>query len=75
MSKMLSAGGFKWVENTSQFSKHFTEKFSENSNEGYFFETDVQYLEKLHDIHNDLLFFVRKNENWEIWKRKQQIMD
>ena len=37
MSKTLSAGGFKWVENTSQFSKHFTEKFSENSNEGYFF--------------------------------------
>ena len=25
-----------------------------------FFETDVQYLEKLHDIHNDLLFLLER---------------
>ena len=25
-----------------------------------FFETDAQYLEKLHDIHNDLLFLLER---------------
>ena len=28
----------------------------EESNEGYFFEVDVQYPDNLHNLHNDLLF-------------------
>ena len=28
----------------------------EESNEGYFFEVDVQYPENLHNLHNDLPF-------------------
>ena len=28
----------------------------EESDEGYFFKVDVQYLEKLHEVHNDLPF-------------------
>ena len=30
-----------------------------------FFETDVQHLQKFHDLHNDLPFF---HEIWQIWK-------
>ena len=30
--------------------------YNEKSNEGYFLEIDVQYLENLHTHHNDLLF-------------------
>ena len=30
--------------------------YNEESDEGYFFEVDVQYLEKLHERHNDLPF-------------------
>ena len=55
-SQKLSVHGFKWVENTSQFRKYFIENFNENSDEGYFFETNVHYLEKLLDIYNDLHF-------------------
>ena len=29
---------------------------NEESDKGYFLEVDVQYPEKLHDLHNDLLF-------------------
>ena len=30
--------------------------YNEERHEGYFFEVDVQYLEKLHELHNDLPF-------------------
>ena len=42
------SGGFKWVENTSQFSKDFIENYNEDSDVGYFFEVQVQYSEELH---------------------------
>ena len=31
-------------------------KYNEESDEGYFLEVDVQYLEKLYERHNDLPF-------------------
>ena len=42
----LSAGSFKRVENTSQFSKDFTDNYNEDSDEGYILESDAQYPEK-----------------------------
>ena len=30
--------------------------YNEDSNENFFLEVDVQYLEKVHDLHNDLPF-------------------
>ena len=30
--------------------------YNEGSDKGYFAEVKVQYLEKLHELHNDLLF-------------------
>ena len=38
--------------------------YNEESDKGYFVEDDVQYPEKLHELHNDLSFFTRNNENW-----------
>ena len=31
-------------------------RYNEGSDKGYFAEVKVQYLEKLHELHNDLLF-------------------
>ena len=31
-------------------------EYNEESDEGYFLEDDVQYLENLHELHNDLPF-------------------
>ena len=56
MSQKLPVDGFKRIwKKTSQFNvlqKSIIKIFWKN--EGYFVEVDVQYLEKLHDLHNDL---------------------
>ena len=59
MSRKLSLDGFNWVGNTSKYNKDFIENYNENNDEGYFLEMDVQYPEKLHDLHNDLPFSPR----------------
>ena len=46
------------MEDTSQFNEDFIKNYSEEGDEGYFFEVDVQYLEKLHELHKDLLFLL-----------------
>ena len=60
MPLKLLISGFKWVENTSQFSKVFIENFNEDNDEGYFLEVDIQYPEKLHNPNDDLPFLLEK---------------
>ena len=43
-------------KNTSRFNEDFTRNYNEESDESYFFEIDIQYLEKLHELQNDLTF-------------------
>ena len=43
-------------KDTFQYNKDFLKNYNEKSNEGYFFEVYIQYLEKLCELHNDLLF-------------------
>ena len=50
MSHMLLLGTFKWVEETSQFSKDFIENYNEDKDIGYFLEVDLQYPEELHEL-------------------------
>ena len=40
--------------NAYQFNKDFIKGYNKEKNEGHFLEVDVQYPEKLHDLHNDL---------------------
>ena len=63
MSQKLPVNKFEWIEDTSQPDEDFIKNYNEESYEGYFVEVDVQYLEKLHKLHNDLPFSPRKNEN------------
>ena len=56
ISQKSPVNGFKWVENTSQFSKGFMENYKESSSIGYFIEPDGQYAEKMHKPHNGLPF-------------------
>ena len=44
------------IKHTSQFNKDFIKNYNGESDEGYFLEVDVQYPEKLHELHNDLPF-------------------
>ena len=59
-SQNLPVNNFEWIKDTSQFNEDFIKNCNEESDEGYFVEVDVQYLEKLHELHNDLLFLPDK---------------
>ena len=52
MSQKLPVNNFEWIEDTSNF--------SEESNERYFLEVDVEYLENLHELLNDLPFLTER---------------
>ena len=56
MSQKISVNDFKWVEDTSKFDEDFIKSYNYVSDEGYFFEVDVEDIKNLHDIHNDLPF-------------------
>ena len=56
MSPKHPVNNFEWIRDTSQFNEDFIKNYNEESDEGYFVEVDVQYLEKLYELHNDLPF-------------------
>ena len=60
MSQKLPVNNFEWIKDTFQFNEDFTKNYNEESDEGYFLEVDVQYLDKLHEPHNDLPFLPEK---------------
>lgn len=62
MSQKLPVGVFKWVDNMSQFSKDYIDNYNDDNEEEYFLEVDVQYLENLHNFHNDLPLLPEKME-------------
>ena len=50
MCKHLPYGGFKWLKNVDGFDVN---SISEKSPIGYFLEVDLEYPDKLHQLHND----------------------
>ena len=60
------------MKDTSKFNGDFIQNCDEESDEGYFLEVDVQYLEKLHKHHNDLLF---RRERMKIGKVLKLVAD
>ena len=62
MWEKLPVGGFKWVKNTSQFCKGFTENYNVVSDEVYFLEVHVQYSEKFYDLYNNLSFLPKRRK-------------
>ena len=59
MSQKPSENNFQRIENT-QFNEDFIKEYNKESDEVYFPEIDVQYLEKLHESHNDLPFLTER---------------
>ena len=60
MSQKLHLGGFKLVEETSQFNKDFIKNITVDSGTGHFLEADLLYPEELLEIHNDLAFLPQR---------------
>ena len=60
------------VKETSQFNENFIKNHDEETDKWYFLEIDVQYLEKLHKLHNDWPFF---SERMKIGKFEANLRD
>ena len=54
MLQSLPVNNFDQITNTSQFNEDFIKNYDKESDEGYFLEVDVQYLEKLNELHDVL---------------------
>ena len=62
MSQKLPVIKFEWIEDTSQFNENFIKNYNKENDEGYFLEVDIQYPEKLHELHNDLPFLPERTK-------------
>ena len=62
MSQKLPVNGFKWVEKLSRFNEIFIKNYNENSDIGYFLEVDIDYPEKLFNLHKDLPFLPERKK-------------
>ena len=60
MSRKLPAIEFKQVEDIFEFDESFIKSHNKESDEGYYLEVDIQYLENLNKVHNDLLFLLER---------------
>ena len=56
MSQKLILNDFKWVEYILKFNENFIKSYDDESDEGYFYEVDVQYPENLNNLLNELPF-------------------
>ena len=70
MSQNLPINNFDWIKDTSQFNENFIKIYNEESDKGYFNKAVIEYLENLHELHNE---FTRKNKNWKSRKACSKI--
>ena len=56
MLQKLPVNNFDWIKGTSEFNEGFIKNYNEENDEGYFLEVEVQYPEKIHELHTDLPF-------------------
>ena len=62
MSQKLPMNGFKQVKSLSQFNESFIKNYDEISDIGYFLEVDIEYLEKLFNLHKYLPFLPERKK-------------
>ena len=56
MSQKLPVNDFTWVEDISELDESILKSYNEESDEWYFVEVDIQYLETVNSLHNGLPF-------------------
>ena len=59
MSNKLPVNNFEWIKDT-WINENFIENYNEESDEEYFVEVDIHYLEKLHDLYNYLQILLER---------------
>ena len=63
MSEKLPVRDFKWFDNLSMFTEEFMKNYDENGDKGYILEVDVEYPQKLHNVHSDLPFYQKEGKS------------
>ena len=53
---------FEWIEKTFQFNEDFIKNYNEENHERHCLQVDIQYPEKLHELHNDLPFLLERKK-------------
>ena len=56
MTEKLPVRVFKWVNDISKMDEDFVKDYDKNDNKGYILEVDVDYPNKLQNLHSDLPF-------------------
>ena len=62
MVQKLPVNKFELTEETSHFNEDFIKNYIEKNDQGYFLEVEVEYPEKLHELHNDLPFLPERKK-------------
>ena len=75
MSQKLPVNGFKWVEKLSRFNERFIQNYNGNGDIGYFLKVDIDYSEKLFNLHKDLPFLPERKKVNKVEKRICSIED
>ena len=75
MLQKLPVNNFEWIKDTSQFNEDFIKNYNEESDEGYFLEVDIQYPEKLHELHNDVPFLPERKKIKKVKKLVTNLYD
>ena len=65
MYQHLPTSGFRWLTEK-EINKIDLAKYKEDSKMGLILEVDLEYLQELHDLHNDYLLAPENNESNEI---------
>ena len=60
MLQNLPVNNLVWIKDSSQFNEDFIKNYDGESDKGYFIEVDFQYIEKLHELHNDSPFLLER---------------
>ena len=60
MSQKLPVNSFKLIKNVTEIDEKFIKNYLEDSNKRYIFEIDVKYPRRLHDLHSDLPFLLKR---------------
>ena len=55
--------------------KFFIKNYNDDSDIEYFLEVDVQYVEKLHKLHNNLSFFLERMKIEKLKKLASKLYD
>ena len=56
MTEKLPVRGFRWMEDISKIVEDFVKDYNKNDNKGYILDVDVDYPNKLQNLHSDLPF-------------------